>query len=62
MLVSKRLTKPTKETAMSGYTIRVFLSSSNWMDTVIYADTWFNAVNLAEGQSPVGRAQFLGNA
>ena len=47
---------------MSGYTIRVFLGSSNWMDTVIYADTWFNAVKLAEGQSPVGRAQFLGNA
>jgi hypothetical protein len=47
---------------MSGYSIRVFLSSSNWMDTVIYADTWFNAVKLAEGQSPVGRAQFLGNA
>jgi hypothetical protein len=46
---------------MSGYSIRVFLSSSNWMDTVIYADTWFNAVKLAEGQSPVGRAQFLGN-
>jgi hypothetical protein len=47
---------------MSGYSIRIFLSNSNWMDTVIHADTWFNAVKLAEGQSPVGRAQFLGNA
>jgi len=47
---------------MYAYNVRVFLSNSNWVDTVIRADTWFNAVKLAEGQSPIGRATFLSEA
>lgn len=45
---------------MQGHRIRVFLSESNWTDSVYYADTWFNALKLAEGTSPIGRAIYLG--
>ncbi len=47
---------------MRGYTIRVFLSESRWTDVVIYADTWFNAQALGQGQSPVSKAVLLGEA
>ena len=47
---------------MNAYMVRVFLSESRWADTKIFADTWFNAQDLGRGQSPIGRAQFLGNA
>jgi hypothetical protein len=47
---------------MRGYVIRIFLSESNWVDSTIYADTWFNAEKLARGQSPVGRVHYLGEA
>lgn len=45
---------------MQGHRVRVFLSESNWTDSVFYADNWFNAVKLAEGTSPIGRAIYLG--
>lgn len=45
---------------MQGYHIRVFLTDSNWTDSVFYADSSFNAMRLAEGASPVGRAIMLG--
>lgn len=44
---------------MRGYVVRVFLSDSRWVDTVIQSDTWFNAQSQGLGQSPVNRAQFL---
>ncbi len=44
---------------MRGYRVRVFLSESRWNDVVIYADTWFDAQAMGQGQSPVGRATFL---
>lgn len=47
---------------MYRYNVRIFLTDSRWMDSVITADTWFNAQMLAQGQSPVGRAIFLGEA
>jgi hypothetical protein len=46
---------------MNGFRVRVFISESKWMDIVIQADTWYNAVSLAEGSSPLGRAVLLGN-
>ena len=47
---------------MRAYNVRVWLSESYWMDTVIYADTWFNAQLMGQGQSPVGQAVFLSEA
>lgn len=47
---------------MRGYKVRVFLSESNFMDVVINADTWFNAQSLGQGQSPISKAIFLGEA
>ena len=47
---------------MYRYQVRVFLSESRWVDTVIQADTWFNAQSIGTGQSPIGRAIFLGEA
>jgi hypothetical protein len=47
---------------MNRYSVRVFLSESNWVDTIIMAPTWFQAEQMGKGQSPVGRAQFLGEA
>lgn len=47
---------------MRGYRVRIHLGPAQWIDTVIYADTWFNARTLAEGQSPIGRADYLGEA
>ena len=47
---------------MRGYRVRIHLAPAQWIESVIYADTWFNAQALAEGQSPVGRADYLGEA
>jgi hypothetical protein len=47
---------------MRGFRVRVFLSESNFMDIVITANSWFNAKSLGEGQSPIGKAIFLGEA
>lgn len=47
---------------MRGYNVRIFLSESRWTDTVIYADTWFNAQAMGQGQSPISRAVFLSEA
>ena len=47
---------------MRSYKIRVFLSESNWTDILINADTWFNAQALGQGQSPIRKAIFLGEA
>ena len=47
---------------MCRYSIRIFLSESRFIDSVIQADTWFNAQLLGQGQSPVGKAIFLGEA
>ena len=47
---------------MKGFRVRIHHGPAQWTDTVVYADTWFNAVRLAEGQSRVGRADFLGEA
>jgi len=44
---------------MRGYVVRVWLSESRWIDSTIYADTWFNAQSMGQGQSPLSRAQFL---
>ena len=44
------------------FRIRVWLSESRFTDTIIMADFWFNAEALGKGQSPIGRAVFLGNA
>lgn len=46
---------------MNGFRVRVFMSESKWMDIVIQADTWHNAIALAEGQSPINKAVLLGN-
>lgn len=47
---------------MRGFRVRVFLNESRWNDIVITADTWFNAQDIGIGQSPIGRAQYLGEA
>jgi hypothetical protein len=47
---------------MNRFLVRVFLNESNWSDSVIYADSWFQAEAMGKGQSPVGRAQYLGEA
>ena len=45
---------------MRTFRVRLFLSNSNFTDTLIVAENWFVAQNLAMGQSPVGRAIILG--
>jgi hypothetical protein len=47
---------------MRSYKVRVFLSESNFTDVIINADTWFNAQSLGQGQSPIRKAIFLGEA
>ena len=44
---------------MKSYLIRVFISESQWTDTVIRADSDYNAQSLGRGQSPIGRATLL---
>ena len=47
---------------MNAYRVRVFLTEAQFMDTVLFADNWYNAQALGQGQSPVGMAIFLGDA
>ena len=47
---------------MNAYRVRVYLTESRFMDTIILADGWYNAQALGQGQSPVGMAIFLGEA
>lgn len=47
---------------MRSYRVRVFLNESRWNDIVISAETWFDAESMGRGQSPVGRATYLGEA
>jgi hypothetical protein len=47
---------------MNKYLVRVFLSESRWSDNVIHANAWFIAQLLGQGQSPIGRAIYLGEA
>lgn len=51
-----------KETEMRSYRVRVFLSESRWNDIVITAETSFDAESMGRGQSPVGKAIYLGEA
>ena len=44
------------------YRVRVMISESRWSDIVITSDSWFNAVAIGQGQSPIGKAMFLGEA
>ena len=44
---------------MKSYLIRVFITESQWTDTVISADSDYNAQSLGRGQSPIGRAVLL---
>ena len=45
---------------MTGHRVRVFLTESYFQDLVIHAENWFSAQALGQGQSPVGRAIYLG--
>lgn len=47
---------------MHSHYIRVYISESYWTDVLITADTWFDALYLGEGQSPIGRAVYLREA
>ena len=44
---------------MDAFHVRIYLTESRFMDTMVYADSWHNALMLAEGQSPVGVAYLL---
>lgn len=46
---------------MNSFRVRVFISESRWSDIVIQSDTWYNAVALAQGNSPINKAVLLGN-
>ena len=46
---------------MNGFRVRVWVAEHRFMDTVIHADTWYNAGALGEGQRPVRKAVLLGN-
>jgi hypothetical protein len=47
---------------MNQYRVRVFLSKSNWQDLVLSGDNCWIAEKIGIGMSPIGRAQFLGEA
>lgn len=47
---------------MRMYRVRVFLSESRWNDMVLPGMTSWDAERLGQGMSPVGRANFLGEA
>lgn len=44
---------------MYKFLVRVFMTESRFMDTVVHADTWFNAHALGIGQSPINKAIYL---
>ena len=45
---------------MTKHRVRVFLSESNWTDVVFVCENSYAAENLGRGQSPIGRAIYLG--
>jgi hypothetical protein len=47
---------------MYRYNIRVCISESRWTDIVITANSWSNALALGQGQSPINKAIYLGEA
>lgn len=47
---------------MTAHRVRIFITESQFMDTIVHADGWYNAQALAQGQSPVGKAIYLGEA
>ena len=47
---------------MNQYRVRVFLSESNWQDMVLSGDNCWAAEAIGRSMSPIGRAQFLGEA
>jgi hypothetical protein len=44
---------------MQQFRIRIFLTESQFTDTVIMAENWFTAQAIGQGQSPVGKALLL---
>jgi len=47
---------------MRNFRVRVFMSESYWADVVIPAENWIMAQMIGVGQSPISKAQFLGEA
>jgi hypothetical protein len=47
---------------MKMFRVRLFLSESRWNDIELPGYTCWDAENLGRGMSPIGRAQFLGEA
>jgi hypothetical protein len=47
---------------MRSFRVRVFLSESNFSDTIINADNWFVAQMIGMSQSPIRKAINLGDA
>jgi len=47
---------------MNTFRVRVFLTESYFTDMVFNADNWIVAQMLGMGQSPIGKAIFLGEA
>lgn len=47
---------------MRMFRVRIFLSESRWNDVVVPGMTSWDAERLAQGMSPIGRANFLGEA
>lgn len=47
---------------MTRYSIRIFLTETRFVDSVVQADNWTNALSLGQGQSPIGHAIVLGDA
>lgn len=45
---------------MRQFRVRIFINEGRFQDTVIYADNPYNAEDIGRGQSPIGRASFLG--
>jgi len=47
---------------MRNFRVRVYMSESYWADIVIAAENWLMAQMLGMGQSPIKKAQLLGEA
>lgn len=47
---------------MKMFRVRIFLSEYRWNDIVVPGNTCWDAERLAQGMSPIGRANFLGEA
>ena len=44
---------------METFHVRIYVTESQFMDTYVNADGWYNALAIAECQSPVGKAYLL---